>query len=200
MPLKHLAARKFQTVLAAAELEKKWVQTAFRTKITTWGSSDRYHRACLPVPKLLEREEKFIISSSVCSSWFRGSRALYRGLCPVFGSVGTPPEPHLAEHRAAGTDHRACHLYGWFSYSTPQPTTLWQLLPSPRAGADLIPLCHLVCSTDLYIFWKSHFKSALFSLPYFCQPPPATKAPSTFYSGISHQTWLLNLSAIRHSV
>lgn len=77
-----------------------------------------------------------------------------------------PPEPYLAEHRAASTDHRACHLYGWFSCSTPQPTMLWQLLPSPGAGANLIPLCHLVCSTDLYIFWKCHFKSPLFSLPY----------------------------------
>jgi len=112
-----------------------------------------------------------------------------------------PLETHLAEHRAAGTDHHVSHLDGWFSCSTAQPAMLWQLLPSPGAGADLIPLCHLVCSTDLYLCGKSHFKYPFFSpCLTFCQPPPATKAPSTFYSGISHQTCLLNLSVVCHSV
>lgn len=196
MPLKHLAARKFPTVLAAAELEKKRVQTAFRTKLTTWESSDRCPRACLPVPKLLEREEKFTISSSVFSSQYRGSRAWYWGLCPVLGSVETPVEIRLAGHSAAGTAHPAPHLYGWVSYPTPQPTALWQLLAWREAGADLIPLCHVVCSTDLYGFWKSNFQSPLT----FCQRPPATKTPSTCCSGMSHQTCWLNLSSLSLSI
>lgn len=86
----------------------------------------------------------------------------------MFGCVGTP-EPHPAKQSC--WYQSSCHLYGWFSYPTPQPTTLWQLLPSPGAGADLIAFCHLMLSTDLYIVWKSHFKSVLLPLPYLLSTP-----------------------------
>lgn len=47
-------------------------------------------------------------------------------------------------------------------------------------------------------FLKIPFQITSFFLLTFCPSPPVTKAPRTFYSGIFHQTCLLNLS-ICHS-
>lgn len=114
------------------------------------------------MPKLLEREEKFRVSSSVFSSQHRGSRALYWGLCPMLGSAGTP----------------------WKSTSLGSELPVRIILqPSLAVGFSFYPLAHHVVASSLtrsrsrpnsslpygvlsspLRFWKPHFKSSQFFL------------------------------------
>lgn len=66
--------------------------------------------------QFLEQREQSIILRSLSCVW----------ICR------NPPKPHLAEHRAAGTDHGPRRLYGWFPCSLPQPTTLGQFFHQPE--------------------------------------------------------------------
>lgn len=188
MPLKHRAARKFQTVLAAAELEGKWVQTAFGTKITTWESSDGYHRARLLVPKLVEWEEKFTISSSVFSSSTEGAElcAEVFVLCFYLGAPWTP----------AGRAQSCCCQASFIAtlmvgFPVAAPSLDLQNGPRPNSFLPSGVLSWLLN------FLKIPFQiTSFFPCPTFC---PSSPVPGTFYSGIFHQTCLLNFS-ICHSV
>lgn len=135
----HRAARKFQTVLAAAELERERVQSAFGTKVTTWESSDGYHRARLPVPKLVEWEEKFTISSSVFSPSREGAE-LYTEVFVLRFYLGAPWTPSgRAQSCCCQASFIAAVMVG-FLLAAPSL--------DPTTGADLIPFCPLVCSVD----------------------------------------------------
>lgn len=177
----HRAARKFQTVLAAAELEREWVQSAFGTKVTTWESSDGYHRARLPVPKLVEWEEKFTISSSVFSPSREGAE-LYTEVFVLSFYLAAPWTP-LAEHRAAAARHPSLPP-SWLVF-------FWQLLPWTPQQGQIWFLSALWCAQLTSKLFKNPFSNHLF-FPCLtsCPWPPDLPVPSTQVSSTKPVCWI----------
>lgn len=162
MPLLHLAARKSQTALAAAEGEEKWVQTAFRTKSQ-------------PGNWMTVATERV----SLCQSFWKGKKS--SGFPAVFSVLSTEGAEHYTGVFVPRLDPQAPP---WKSTSLSSELLVRIILqPSLAVGFSFSPLAHHVVASSLtrsrsrpnssppygvlnspLRFWKPHFKSSQFFL------------------------------------
>lgn len=161
MPLLHLAARKSQTALAAAEVEEKRVQTALRTKSQ-------------PGNRMTVTTEHVCL----CQSFWKGKKS--SGFPAVFSVLSTEGAEHYTGVFVPRLDPQAPP---WKSTSLSSELPVGIVLqPSLAVGFSLYPLAHHVVTSSSLTrsrpnsslpygvlssplrFWKPHFKSSQFFL------------------------------------